>query len=573
MKNNAKSKAHKWSTMLLASVAVFMLMLDLTVVNVALPQIKLDLHASFSDLQWVIDAYAVALAAFLLLWGSLADLKGRKKVFLTALGFFTISSLACGLSKTSLELILSRGVEGVAAAALFAVGPALLGHEFRGKDRAMAFSVFGGMGGLAIALGPLIGGFLTNSFGWRWIFFVNIPIGVVALTLGLQFLPDSRRYMSLNPSQIASGIDDSVSQNDISKLDLIGVFFFALTAALLVIGLVEGSSNSWLARNVLAELVGSFAAFLIFLSVEWRRKERAAFPLWLFKNRAFNGISIVAFIANAVIIPMILLEALYVESSLHLNAFQAGVRFLPLTLSLFIAAAVTGGLIGKISVRPLFVLSMLMTGIGLYLVTLLNQASDWTALIPSMIVTGIGIGMVNPVRAATAIAITEPGLAGTSSAINETFQQLGPAVGVAGMGAIFISRVSSSFASLPIAKHLSPSALSAIEKSLTAGSTGVNNSKLSVAAIGQGINRVSLTQASRLAYLDGMHFVMLICAALSVLAAVLAAFLIRRKDMYSEVSLIPPDLEGGMPYVETDERDLYLSGAGLPSHGTGNYDF
>ncbi len=573
MDSNTKQTTHKWSTMLLASVAVFMLMLDLTVVNVALPQIRLDLHAHFSDLQWIIDAYAVALAAFLLLWGSLADLKGRKKVFLAALACFTVASLACGLSKTALELILSRGVEGAAAAALFAVGPALLGHEFHGKDRAMAFSVFGGMGGLAIALGPLIGGFLTNSFGWRWIFFVNIPIGIVALVLGIGFLPDSRRRISAGPSHLASGIDNSVFQNDVSKLDLAGIFFFALTSALLVIGLVEGSANSWLNKTVIAELAASLASFVIFLCVEWSRKERAAFPLWLFKNRAFNGISIVAFIANAVIIPTILLEALYVESSLHLNAFQAGVRFLPLTLSLFVAAAVTGGLIGKISVRPLFVVSMLMTGGGLYLVTLLHPDSAWTSLIPSMIVTGIGIGMVNPVRAATAIAITEPGLAGTSSAINETFQQLGPAVGVAAIGAIFVSKVSSSFSSLPIAKHLSPPALAAIEKALTAGTSGIKSGKLSAAVIGKGISGTALNQASRLAYLDGMHFVMLICAAASVLAAVASAFLIRQKDMYSEVSLIPPDPEEDLLYTGTDERGLRLSGAALGSHGTGNYDF
>ena len=550
---NAKQENRKWPTMVLASAAVFMLMLDLTVVNVALPQIRLDLHANFSDLQWVIDAYAVSLAAFLLLWGSLADAKGRKKVFLTALACFTLASLACGLSGTATVLIISRGIQGIAAAALFAVGPALLGHEFHGKDRAVAFSVFGGMGGLAIALGPLIGGFLTNSFTWRWIFFVNLPIGAIALLLGIRFLPDSKREISP-----AARVNRASGEDDV-KLDLAGVILFALTAALLVIGLVQGTADGWLHKSIIAELAGSFAALMIFLYVQWRKGERAAFPLWLFKNKTFNGISVVAFIANAVIIPTILLEALYVESALHFNAYEAGVRFLPLTLSLFVAAALTGGLIGKISVRPLFVVSMLMTGIGLYLVTLLGPDSAWTALLPSMIVTGIGIGMVNPVRAATAIAITEPGLAGTSSAINETFQQLGPAVGVAAIGAIYVSKVSSSFAALPVAKHLSPSLSAIIEKSLTSGTTGISGGRIIPTRALSQISKASLSHASRLAYLDGMHFVMIICAILAIFAAAIAGLLIRPQDMYAEVSLVPPDFTTDMPRPDFARQNIDLS--------------
>jgi len=372
--NNTQQRKRKWTVMILASAAVFMLMLDLTVVNVALPQIRLALHANFSDLQWVIDAYAVSLAAFLLLWGSLADTKGRKKVFLLALGCFTLASLACGLSGTAIDLIAARAIQGIAAAALFAVGPALLGHEFHGKDRALAFSIFGGMGGLAIALGPLIGGFLTNSFSWRWIFFINLPIGIVSLILGIRFLPDSKReILPAGRAHLVS--DDTGYLRETIKLDLAGVVLFALTSALLVIGLVQGSADGWLHKSVLAELSGSLAALVIFLYVQWCKGERAAFPLWLFRNKTFNGLSVVAFIANAVIIPTILLEALYVENALHLNAYQAGVRFLPLTLSLFVAAAMTGTLIGKVSVRPLFVVSMLMTGVGLYLVTLLGPDS------------------------------------------------------------------------------------------------------------------------------------------------------------------------------------------------------
>ncbi len=537
------SKAGRLVTMVLASAGVFMLMLDLTVVNVALPQIRIALHANFSDLQWVIDSYAVSLASFLLFWGSLADIKGRKRVFLGALFFFAISSLVCALSSTPVELIAGRGVQGIAAAALFAVGPALLGHEFRGKERAMAFSIFGGMAGLAIALGPLIGGFLTNFFSWRWIFFINLPIGIISLTLGFRFLPESKREISpKRVSSVASGGNDVFRQNEVPKVDLGGVFFFALASALLVVGLVEGSADGWVNSGVIAELSSSFVSLIIFLFVELRKGQSAAFPLRLFRNMAFNGISIVAFIANAVIIPTILLEALYLEGDLHLNAYQAGIRFLPLTLSLFISAALAGGLLGRVSVRILAATSMVLTGVGLYLVTLFGVDSGWTALVPSMVITGIGIGMVNPVRAATAIAIMEPGLAGTASAINETFQQLGPAVGVAGVGAIFVARVSASFSSLVAVRYLPAQALKTFTHNLTSGVFRTKGTGSGSSTELKTVATEALTKASHLAYLNGMHFVMLVCAGLSFLAAAVA-LLIREKDMYSEVSLIPPDFE------------------------------
>jgi len=175
--------------------------------------------------------------------------------------------------------------------------------------------------------------------------------------------------------------------------------------------------------------------------------------------------------------------------------------------------------------------------------------------------------MVNPVRAATAIAITEPGLAGTSSAINETFQQLGPAVGVAAIGAIFVSKVSSSFAALPVARHLSPALSAAIEKSLTSGTTGISGGKIIVPGSLKEISKTALSQASRLAYLDGMHFVMIICAILSILAAVVAGFLIRPQDMYSEVSMVPPDFAEDMSYRGHERKDIDLATVGVPVFG------
>ena len=254
---------HKWWTLIAVSVAIFMLLLDITVVNVALPDIQRSLHSSFQDLQWVVDAYSLTLAAFLLTAGALADLLGRKRVFLTGLVIFTGSSVACGLSTSSLMLNLARGVQGTGGAMMFATSLALIAQAYSGRDRGIAFGVFGAVTGAAVAVGPLIGGVITSGIGWEWIFFVNVPIGVGAVYLTLARVEESR-----DPQ--ASGVD------------WLGLITFSGSLFLLVFALVRGNDKGWGSPQIVSFLVASVVLLVLFVVVE-RAQERPMLDLTLFR--------------------------------------------------------------------------------------------------------------------------------------------------------------------------------------------------------------------------------------------------------------------------------------------------
>ncbi|MFE0465068.1 MFS transporter, partial [Kitasatospora sp. NPDC058965] len=422
----ARAPGRGW-TLAIVSIATFMLMLDLTVVNVALPDLRNSLHADFSGLQWVLDAYALTLAAFLLTGGSLADRLGRKRVFVAGFAVFTAASLACGAATDVLALNLARGVQGAGAAVLFAVGPALLGHEFRGKDRAKAFGVFGGVSGLAIAFGPLIGGGLTSGVGWRWIFLVNVPIGVVAIVLSTLRIRESREPAA-------------------HRIDWLGLTLFSVALGALVLGFLRGEAQGWTSPVILALFAAAALLLAVFVLVERRLGAAAMLDLSLFRNRTFNGISAATLLANAAGMASIFLEVSYVQNVLGATPWQAGLRFLPLTLVLFVVAAVTGSLTVAVPPRLLVGAAAAFMAGGLLAIRLVDVHSGWTAMLPSMVLTGIGMGMFNPPRASVSIGVAEPARAGMAAGMGETFQQVGIAIGIAGFGALFQHRVGDAFA-------------------------------------------------------------------------------------------------------------------------------
>jgi len=225
----------KWWTLIAVAVAIFMLLLDITVVNVALPDIQRSLHASFRDLQWVVNAYALTLAAFLLTAGSLADLFGRRRIFVTGLVVFTLSSAACGLSSTPLVLNLARAVQGTGGAMMFATSLALIAQAFHGPERGIAFGIFGGVIGAAVAVGPVVGGVITSGVGWEWIFFVNVPIGVLAVLVTLRQVDESR-----DPE--ATGVD------------WLGLVTFCGALFLLVFALIQGNEKGWGSTEIVSYL-------------------------------------------------------------------------------------------------------------------------------------------------------------------------------------------------------------------------------------------------------------------------------------------------------------------------------
>jgi len=402
---------------------MFMLLLDITIVNVALPDIQRELGASFSDLQWVVDAYALTLASFLLTAGSLGDRLGRRRVFAFGFAIFTIASLLCGLSTDPTMLNLFRALQGIGAAGMLATTLALIAQEFHGPERATAFGIWGATIGGAVAVGPLVGGALTDAFGWEWIFFVNVPIGIAAIALTLTKVAESRAP-------------------DAEPVDWPGVATFSVSLFLLVFGLVRGNPEGWSSALIEGSLFGSAALMLAFLAIQLR-SSHPMLDLGLFRKPAFVGVSLASFALHAGMFAMFLYIVIYVQNVLGFTPLEAGVRFLPITVLSFFVAPVAGKLLNKVPARVFFGLGLGLVGVGLLLMRGVSDDSTWTTLLAGFMVAGIGIGMTNPAIGSTAVGVVEPRKAGMASGINNTFRQVGTATGIAALGAIFQNGIAS----------------------------------------------------------------------------------------------------------------------------------
>jgi len=314
----------KWWTLTAVAIGVFMLLLDVTIVNVALPDIQTQLHASLSDLQWVIDAYALSLAALLLTAGSLADLLGRRIVFATGIGIFSAGSLLCGMAQSPLFLSLARAGQGVGGAIMFATALALLAQAFSGTDRGVAFGVFGAITGIAVAVGPVLGGAITSGLSWRWIFFVNIPIGVIAITITLLRVEESRDPHANRP-------------------DWLGFLTFSSGLGALVYGLIESNSHAWGSVRVVDSIVTAAVLLIVFVIVEVKQR-RPMFDLTLLRNPTFVGGLISAFAISGSLFSMLTFIVLYFQNILGYSAIGTGVRRLALTGAIFLTAGIAGRL-------------------------------------------------------------------------------------------------------------------------------------------------------------------------------------------------------------------------------------
>jgi EmrB/QacA subfamily drug resistance transporter len=424
----------KWWTLIAVCIGTFMLLIDVTIVNVALPDIQTSLHSSFSDLQWVIDAYSLMLAALLLTTGSLADLFGRRRMFAIGLCIFTVSSLLSGLATTPLFLNLARGAQGVGAAAMFSTSLALLASSFSGRERGMAFGVWGTITGLAVAIGPVVGGALTTGFGWRWIFLVNVPIGVIGLFVTLLRVEESRQPGARRP-------------------DWLGALSFSGALAALVYALIQGESKGWTSTEIVGCFVGAGALLLLFVVVEMVQKT-PMFDFSLFRNPTFSGGSIVAFSLSAGMFALLLYLTLYLQDILGFSALDAGLRLLFLSGGILLTSTLAGRLTTRVPISLLIGPGLILVGVGLILMRGMSATSGWEHLIPGFIVGGAGVGLINPPLASTAVGVVEPARAGMASGINSTFRQVGIATGIAGLGAIFSHTVRAKVISLLAASGL-----------------------------------------------------------------------------------------------------------------------
>jgi EmrB/QacA subfamily drug resistance transporter len=398
----------KWWTLLASCIAIFMLLLDVTIVNVALPSIERDLGANFTDLQWVIDAYALTLAGFVLAAGSLADMVGRRLVFILGLAVFSASSLACGLAPDPLFLNISRAAQGIGAAMMFGTSLALIAQEFQGRERGTALGIWGGTTAAAVSIGPLIGGAIVDGLSWRWIFLVNVPIGLAALVVARLRLRETR-------APAAGGVD------------VRGAAVLSSALFLLVFALIRGNEEGWGSGVIVGCFVASALLLMLFVLVE-RRAADPLLDLSLFRKPAFTGATIVAFALGASIFSMFLYITLFFQNVLGFSPFEAGLRTLPVTGPILLVSPVSGRL---------------------------------TAHVPVRLLLGTGLAFV----------VVRPQLSGMASGTNNTARQLGLATGIAGLGSIFQSKIESTLAGLvggtPASSHVHE-----LARAVASGGTG-----------------------------------------------------------------------------------------------------
>jgi EmrB/QacA subfamily drug resistance transporter len=488
----------KWRVLIVVCVAIFMLLLDITVVNVALPDIQRELHTSFTDLQWVVDAYSLMLAATMLNAGTLGDLLGRKRVFVYGVGVFTAGSALCGAATTPLFLILARGLQGLGGAVMFAVSLAILSQEFHGRERGTAFGIWGAVVGAAVAIGPLVGGALTSWLGWRWIFFVNLPIGVACVLGALRELHESR--------------DEEHGGFDVPGFATLTTGLFALVLALL-----RGSDWGWSSGREVGLDVGAAVLLVGFCVVEFRQ-ESPMFDLSLFRVPTFTGAQITAFAISAGMFSQFLYLTLYLQDELGYSPIGAGLRFLPLSVLSFFAAPIAGRLSARIPVRILLGGGLALVGVSLLLLHGITPSSHWTTLLPGFLLGGVGIGMVNAPLASTAVSVVEPRRAGMASGINNTFRQVGIATGIAALGAIFQDRIKSDLAG-KVAGH-------AHELAQAVASGATQQALASVPAA----QRAQVGRLAHSAFIAGLNEILLVAAYVLFAGAICAFALIRRQD-------------------------------------------
>jgi EmrB/QacA subfamily drug resistance transporter len=485
----------KWWPLVAICLGTFMLLIDVTIVNVALPDMANSLHTSFTSLQWVVDAYALALAALLLGIGSVADLVGHRKAYLAGLVVFALSSLVCGLSPNGGVLIAARTVQGVGGAAMFATTSALLNSCYQGRDRGKAFGWWGAVASASAAVGPILGGLLVEGISWRWIFFVNLPVSVLAIGMSLKFLSD-------DPGRGGR------------RVDLAGTATFTLAAGAVTYAMINANEHGWASATTYSLFAISAVALAAFIAVETHSKY-AMLDLNLFKGRSFVGTMIAALLINFTAFAYFTYTSIWLQTVVGLSPIQAGLTGLPLAASSFLVSAVIGRFLHSVHPGPIIGGGMLLIGVGGLLDALLvTHGSTWPQLIPGFIISGIGVGLAMPTLTSAALGAVPVERGGMAAGAVNTARQLGYAIGIALLGTVFSIRAANTLRDAG-QDHAS---------SLAHGLAGGQGQGLLAQA---GPHRAALNSALHSASISGLDGAFVVAGIAGVVAAVLVWILVR----------------------------------------------
>ncbi len=484
--------------LLCASGVSFMIMLDSNIVAVSLPSIARDLNATFADIEWVVSAYVLTFAALLMPSGAHADRFGRRRMVIVGLAIFTLASLLCGLAPSALILNGARALQGVGAAIELSAALAVLGHEFRGAERARAFGFWGTVVGIAVAVGPLVGGLITSTLGWRWAFFVNIPVGAALIWLAVDAI-------------------EEFSDPDAQRLDIVGMLSFGGGLFCLVWGLIGANRVGWSAEQTLTKLSASAVLFALFVAAELIQ-ERPMVDFSLFRKRTFLGASfaMLGFAAAAQV--MMTYLPLYLQNVFSLSPATAGLGMLPFALPLFFCPRVAASLSNRISGRDLLALGLAIVAVGnLATAAMVAAHLGYGFVAIGMLITGCGAGLLNGETAKVSMSVIPPERGGMASGISGTLRFVGLVTGITGLGVVLASQTESHFvrgaSALPLSA--SPGDAHLIVARIVAGDIS------GVAGHIPEPFRAALAELARVSFASGFSLVLLAAGVTAALAAAL----------------------------------------------------
>ena len=505
--DNAREKVIVLLTMCFA---LAMAMLDNTVVNVALPTLSRELGAGISDLQWIVDGYVLAFASLLLTGGILGDRYGRKKMFLTGLAIFSAASLLCGLSNSSGQLIAFRAIQGVGAALLMPGTLSILTVTFPPRERAKAIGLWAGVSGLALALGPTLGGYMVEHLGWESIFFLNVPIGIVAFLLAVRNVRES--------------VSEEARQLDIPGLLLGTAGLFSLTYAL-----IEANQKGWSDPIIVATLIGG-AALIVGLLVWESRSPHPMMPLSFFKIPAFSAGNAVAFSISLGMFSTFFFLSLYMQNPfLHgYTAFEAGVRFLPMTLMIVVTAPLAGRFASKHGSRAPMTYGLLLAGGGLLALSNISADTSYWAMFPIFIIMGHGMGATMAPMTAAVMNSVGPQRAGLGSAMTNTSREVGGVFGIALLGTLLFTRLNAALGPALASIGLSPEQRAGIAAAASHGVSDFSSFGLTAA------QRDAVGTAFGDAFMSGFRVALLVAGSVLLVAAVVANRFIPGREALAE---------------------------------------